>query len=157
MQITEGTQTKVGSCGYIVAIDMTDYDINSVLGIQAKTTAGVWSDPVISESAYDVIAGYVENPDCPDMAFTWLRNTLYVFLSSTYTFEATTLLNVWYYRNAQNITTVSDIVDIPGEWEQLAIALILRRMYVDQNTFVPQNINQQIRTQCINLGIRYPI
>jgi hypothetical protein len=163
MQITDGAQVKEGSAGYIVSLDLTDYDVSDILGVQCQTTAGAWSDPVISEVAYDVLSGYVDDSECPDVAYTWMRNSLYVFVKDTYTYEDTTIVNFWYYRNAQNIDSLLDddtnpvLVDIPGEMEQLALSLILRKLYMDKNISLPQNIGQQIRIQSNNLNIKYPV
>ena len=156
MTITTGTQVKIGTMGYVVGLDLSTYDVSTILGVQLKNTAG-WSSPVTAESEYEVLAGYINDTLCPDAAFCWMRNTLFVFVKAAYTYVSTTLVTFWYYRNAQNVTLVSDYVDIPGEMEQLALALILRKMYLDLNTSLPQNIGQQIRIQASNLGIEYPI
>jgi hypothetical protein len=156
MIITNGTQVKIGTVGYVVSLDLSAYDISVILGVQVKNAAG-WSSPVTDESAFEVLAGYINNALAPDMAFCWMRGNLFVFVKAAYTYVSTTLVTFWYYRNAQNVTAVSDTVDIPGEMEQLALALILRKVYLDQNTSLPQNIASQIRTQCTNLNITYPI
>jgi hypothetical protein len=156
MQITDGTQVKIGTTGYIVSFDLTSYDMNTILGIQVKNVAG-WADPVIAEVEYDALSGYIDDSLCPDSAFCWMRNNLFVFVKSTYTYVSTTLVTFWGYRNAQNVTLVTDDVDIPGELEQLASLLILRKMYMDKNISLPQNIGSQIRTQLTNLNIKYPI
>jgi hypothetical protein len=157
MKITDGFQLKIGSAGYIVDFDLTDYDINNMIGVQVQKTSLQWSGAVTAMTEYDQLSNYVDNPLCPDVAFCWMRNNLFVFVKSTYTYVDTTILDFWYYRNAQNVTTVNDKVDIPGEFEQLALLLILRSVYLDQNISLPQNIGQQIRTQCTNLNINYPI
>ena len=156
MLITTGTQVKIGTIGYVVALDLSTYDISVMLGVQVKNTAG-WSAAVTAESTYDVLSNFIDDTLAPDLAYCWMRGSLFVFVKAAYTYVSTTLVTFWYYRNAQNVTAVGDYVDIPGEMEQLALALILRRVYQDQNTSLPQNIGQQIRIQCANLGINYPI
>jgi hypothetical protein len=156
MQITYGVQVKIGTAGYIVSLDLNDYDINSILGVQVKNTTG-WADPITTESNYEVMSSYIDDSECPDSAFCWMRNNLLVFVKNTYTYVSTTLVTFWYYRNAQNVVLVSDKVDIPGELEQLAQLLILRKMYMDKNISLPQTIGQQIRAQLNNLNIKYPI
>jgi len=156
MIITDGTQVKIGTVGYIVSLDLSDYDISVILGIQVKNATG-WTAPVTDEVTFDVLAGYIDSALAPDIAYCWMRNNLFVFVKAVYTYISTTLVTFWHYRNAQNIATVGDDVDIPGEMEQLALSLILRKVYMDKNISIPQNINQQIRIQCANLNITYPI
>jgi hypothetical protein len=163
MKISDGTQVKIGSVGYIVCFDLTEYDISDILGVQVRTTEEDWSKPVNASTDYVTMSEYIDDSEAPDLAFFWMRNTLYIYVNSKYTWQEDALLNFWYYRNAQNISALVDdnqepvYVDIPGELEQLGLSLILRKVYIDLNTTVPQSISQQIRTHCTNLNIKYPL
>jgi hypothetical protein len=156
VDITDGDQTLIGSNGYVSAIDLTTYDINSIIGIHVGTlTAG---KVITTSDSLETLAGYINDTLCPDVAYCWTGDTLNVFAkTSVYTYAVTTLVDFWHYRNAENLLLTSTVVDIPSEMEQLALLLILRRMYIDNNISLPQNITSQIRTQCTNLNITYPI
>jgi hypothetical protein len=155
-KITDGTKVLTGSQGYISAIDLTAYDIDSILGIQIGTlTTG---NVLTSETSFDVLAGFVNDALCPNIAYCWTMGTLNIFCkTSVYAFVDTTLVNFWHYRSAVNITATTSKIDIASEFQQLAISLILRRVYSDKNTSLPQGIGQQIRIQCNNLNIQYPV
>jgi hypothetical protein len=157
MLITSGTQIKIGSVGYVVKFDLSTYDMNSIIGVQAKKTSGVWSLPITTPNVFGELAGYIDNALASDVAYNWMKDTLFIFVKSAYTFVTTTLTTFWGYRNAINVTALIGSVDIPGDMEQLALALILRKVCQDQNISLPQNVGQQIRTQCTNLKINYPV
>ena len=157
--ITSGTQVSSGTNGFIVAFDLSGLDADTVFQVQLQKSGTTTYDPVTAQTPRVTLFGYTNVAIAPpNYAYCQDGQIVYVFCNTgTFAFDTTTRVAFWFYRNAQNVTLTTDKVDVPDDANQLAVGLILRKMYIDLNVTVPRQVIDAIRVQTKVLNVQYPI
>lgn len=127
--VTSGTQSAIGTYGYVASINMTTSTPKSIIQIQIQKSS-VLSDVYNTESDLDDLFNFCEDSGCPDAAYTLVGNMLSVFLkTSVYPFDANTLVQTLLYRNVIPLTLVGSSIDVPNEARRLFALLVLLQAY----------------------------
>lgn len=155
--ITNGTVDAEGTYGYIIGFNLTAYEPRAVSQIQLQETdpANVMSDPVTAISTLAALYAFPEDSICPDIAFAQQGNIVYIFLkTAVYTFVATVRIAFWYYRNAQNLATTANKLDIPQEAKELFKQLVLKKQaLLTKGGSIPATVTAEITEQKTKLGL----
>jgi len=145
--INTGTQVAVGTNGYVASFDLINYEPQRVFQVQAERN-GVLSTPAKDTVSLDKLFGYPENSSPPDLAFAQSGNIVYVFFNgSKYPFDSTSRVAFWFFRNALNVTTATDKLDIPQEARELFKAIVLDKMFNLLQRPTPFEILETIRLE----------
>ena len=151
--VTDGTQSAIGTNGYVASFDLTNHEPQRVFQVQAQKD-GVLSTPITSVVALDVLFAYPEASSPPNLAFAQNGNVVFVFFkTATYPFTADSRITFWFYRNAKNVSGTGSKLDIPQESKELCKAMILEKLYNILGKPVSWDISESIRLEKADLGI----
>jgi len=155
-QVTLGTVIATGTYGKVVRFNLANFEPRTVTQIQMAETdpSPVMGDPVTAAVTLATLYAYLEDADAPDVAFAQSGNTVDVFLLATaYTVASTEYIGFWFQRNAVNVETTADKLDIPQESRSLVKAVALNMVYVDKGKAAPYQVTETINSEKAKLGL----
>jgi hypothetical protein len=143
--VTEFSQVAVGAYGYTIRVDASTLRPHKIANIQIQASPTSTSAPVTNEVSANVLSGYLENSDCPDVAFNFSGSEVLIFLKTAiYPYISTTRLAFGGLRNAQETTADTDYIDVPARDIDYLCALCMARAYKLQQRNMPQAIREDI-------------
>jgi hypothetical protein len=153
--ITSASQVSIGTYGYIVSFDLSINEMAKIVQVQMQNASTlVLSTVSASGASLAALNNYPQLSSCPTFAWAQDGQTLYVFCkTATYPYTSATRVGIWYYRNAADLTAVTDNIDVSQDKEQLFRYLVLDTMYTNMGQRTPQVILQGISVERKRLGI----
>ena len=143
-RVTEKDKFTDGMYGYTVAIDLTALNARSIVSV-AASDAGLAFDPVVTPIDLITLQGYINDPDCPDLAYSLGSDILTIlFNHSTLPYASTTQYTVTGYRSALPIASVTDNLDIKNRYLELFVLLSIQKAAVLLNRTLPAELKQRI-------------
>jgi hypothetical protein len=147
--ITNYDVYRNGTYGYIVRIDFSNYDIDTISFLTAYDSSTLESvDAVSSETALVTIMDYPKEDDCPELAWNFTANILTVFLKtgdSYYTYDSSTKIGIYGYQYPSPLKSEDDYVDIPFEYVELLFKYIIREAGEILGKIIPESVQQNIK------------
>lgn len=152
--ITEGELIDEGTYGQIISFDLSPQYLDTILQLQLQKTGGMMSDVITTPSTWEDMCGYLEDENCPDIAYCQNGSVVSVLLNKTeYPFVATNRIGFWYYSWEKDVTSLSEEFEMPGESRDLLSGIMLKRMYEGMNRRVPMEIDNKVLIEKAKLGL----
>lgn len=127
---------QTGTYGKTIKVNISTYIPRTVNYLQGEDDSGIKSDPVESEVSLAVLQSYLEDSECPDLAFNYANETLTIFFKND---EYDTRFAFGGTRKPQSVSSSEDLLDIPDEHLDLVsvyarkIAWLLKKRMVDRD------------------------
>lgn len=142
--VTEKDKFTDGTYGYTVAVDLTPWNARTISSVLASDD-GTVSDPIVGSTDLTVLLKYVNQSDCPDLAYNVGSDILTIFFkASVYPYQSTTKYLATGYRSALPVASLSDFPDIKNSNLELFCLLSVQKAATILNKKIPQNIQDRI-------------
>jgi hypothetical protein len=153
--VTNGTKVAEGTYGYVVSFDLSNEEIKTLLQVQMQDATAVEMGEVIDVGTdRAALFEYLEDVDCPDVAWFQEGVTVFVFLkTATWAYAATNRVAFWFYRDAEDIAALSDTIDVPQAARELLKQTVRKLYYLGKGKRVPYDVEQGIVKERARLGV----
>lgn len=138
--VTQFQQHTIGTVGYTIIMDCTDLHLNQMEFLMVDAN-GVTGDPAPAQAEIEVIHDYINDSDCPDIAWNLSSDILTIFLkTSVYAYVITTTFTIYGYRNPTPIKTLDSLIDIKDKDLNWFNNLVIKKAAEMQGKRVPPSV-----------------
>ena len=143
-RVTDFPQHTSGLYGYTIIMDTTNLHLNMPYSIQPDAN-GVSGDPVAGETALNTLQEYINDEDCPDLAWNLSSDILTIFFKTEiYEYLSTTRFVLYGYRNNTPITSLQSSIDIKDRDLEWFMMLAIKKAALMQGKKVPEKIQLEL-------------
>jgi hypothetical protein len=140
------TQMAVGTYGYVIRIDTTALRSYDITGVQAQSSAIFTPAPTMTEVSLDILMSYLEDSECPDLAYHYGYGEVYIFFKTTvFAYATDTRFALIGKRNPIKLTSLDDNLDIADKDLDLFVAYVLKYAAILSRQAVPFEIEKTIK------------
>lgn len=116
-KVTDFSIASSGSYGYTTKVNLSSLLFYSVTEVQAQNSADSTPVPVSGEVSREAIQRYLNDVNCPDLAFNYAGGEAIIFFKKdVYPYEDTIRFAAFGLRNPQKMTSDSDVIDCPDKY-----------------------------------------
>lgn len=156
--VTDGVQVQIGSQGYVARFNLSTLNPYSVKQVQLQNSGTSVASAVYPTAvSLDTVFGYVEDSACPDVAWCYQDQEVFVFLKTTaWDFVSTSRIGFWVISNPEEVTATTDVVipdRIPSEARNLLVLLCAKEAQTLSGINPSRDILQQIQQELNRLGL----
>lgn len=152
-KITDFSQAAIGSYGYTIKVSVLNDLIVSIDAVQVQAAADSTPAPVVGETAITDLLGYLNSVSAPDLAYNFSEGEVTIFLlTDTFPYEDTTRFALFGNRKGQNVSDLTDKIDIPDKDINYLINLCLELSYLIKKKYVPRDIVENIRLEELRIS-----
>lgn len=143
--VTVYGQFTVGTYGYVLVVDLTKIYAKEIEFVQLEI-AGLAEDPVSVATDLSTLMAYPNDVNCPDVAFSYESDLLYLFLKESYApYASNTRFTLFGKRYAKPITSLTDNLDIRESELELFTNYVLRSASLYSNKRLDPEIERNIQ------------
>lgn len=139
-----------GTYGYTFRIDVSNLNVRKLTYVLCRNDNTEEFEEITLASLKDIM-NYPTNADCPDAAYCFTSDLLYIFFKESAFPFLTTEFYFLGYRNPVTIRTLNDNIDLSPADLELFIYLTLKKAYAMANKSMPipmsDNLTYLLRQQ----------
>lgn len=150
LKVNDYSKASEGAYGYTLKIDMSDYNVNKMVFVQATNQPLGLPEPVVDEaSSLITLQNYCDDADCPDLAFSFNGVYLTIFFKeATFPYaDDDSRFAFSIYRNTKTMTTSTSKMDCPIRDKELVKAYALESFYQSLSIRTPYPIQRTIELE----------
>lgn len=112
-----------GGYGKLLKLDISEYLPKKMIGAIGEDASKNKSTFITTENTLGELVGFLDDVNCPDIAYSLVGKTLYIFLKND---EYDTRFSFELKRNFKKMTLESSKLDIPPDMYQMFKYLVLK-------------------------------
>lgn len=146
--VTTYGQFNAGNYGYIVAVDLSKIYAKEITSVQIIDTAEAHlsSDPITDIYSIEELQNFINDENCPDIAFAISSDIFYLFLKTTlYPYANTTRFTLYGKRHSKPITALTDNLDIRESELELFVNYAMEKAALITNKRLDPLISRNIQ------------